>query len=955
MPPVSVHQLYQRLETIGKGAYGSVHKGRDLRTGEVVALKIINLDTEDDDVGDIQREVALLTQLRDAPNVTKYFGCYMDGPRVWIVMEYAQGGSVRTLMKACKDGVVEEKYVSVITREVLNGLSYLHKSSIIHRDIKAANILITSAGKVMICDFGVSALLVTASSKRNTLVGTPHWMAPEVAHASAYDTKADIWSLGIMIYEMIKGSAPNSHIVDQHKLIQLIPRMKPPRLAEGEGSKELREFVAACLRELPSDRLSADELSKTKWIQSVRKVPVTILKDLILRYDAWIKGGGSRASVAAPLPWEEEEEREREEQSGVEYEEDNPWEFDTVRGRSTSDLDSFEPDNALLTLLEDEGAGGQSTVRPPPTNVPATLRNLFDYGDLPPDTFRMPAFEMPSEELMANPSLNVASPPARGRSPSRGLTPEPTNEDPRTAKQSAFVFPPRSSTPRSKVINFDQDDSEPPPSPLERKRERLPPLGPGIPRASAPTPLKTEGDGPAGTPILKPVPTYREVRSNRGVPNIEIPAVSPTDATVDSQPPIVLSTSSPERSTSSKPPVGRKRSQSSTGGVSSPATSGTSRGRTLATPDFRFPPVSPLPASARDESTSSPLPTFRLPHGHDRRSPTHSSISTISTISTTSSIHQTSQSLDASILPKRLASPGGSLPTPPPIMRARSATAVEPPHSFAAAQNSVIASAKLPSRRPSLNRLGPAGILEMPIRPFAKERSGSPAESSFSQSSIQLPGLRDVLKIPTLSSEHKLGMSDLLPPSPSPFPIPLHRPAKSSVNLPQPSSTASSSTTSLNSLSSYANQSSTDLRLGSDMTSSFTSHGRSLSLGGTNSFPSLSSDMLSGPPLRPLDLAPLMHSHEATHTELARTVDELQQWMAVVEAGLTQMLERPSQDTIEEEQEDVIVYDRSAAAGSRAQVSSLADESFAERDGRTTSESTATPGSFGSAVPVALE
>lgn len=253
MALVSVHQLYQRLETVGKGAYGSVHKGKDLRTGDVVALKIINLDTEDDDVGDIQREVALLTQLRDAPNVTRYFGCYLDGPRVWIVMEYAQGGSVRTLMKASKDGTVEEKYVLIITREVLKALEYLHKSNIIHRDLKAANILITSAGKVMLCDFGVSALLVTASSKRNTLVGTPHWMAPEVAHAAAYDTKADIWSLGIAIYEMIKGSAPNSHIVDQVKLIQMIPRMKAPRLIEGEGSKDLRDFVAHCLRESPAD------------------------------------------------------------------------------------------------------------------------------------------------------------------------------------------------------------------------------------------------------------------------------------------------------------------------------------------------------------------------------------------------------------------------------------------------------------------------------------------------------------------------------------------------------------------------------------------------------------------------------------------------------------------------------------------------------------------------------
>lgn len=252
-PQQSVHQLYRRLETIGKGAYGSVHKGLEINTGNVVALKIINLDTEDDDVGDIQREVALLTQLRDAPNVTQYYGCFLDGPRVWIVMEYAQGGSVRTLMKASKDGTVEEKYVVIIIREVLLGLNYLHKSSIIHRDLKAANILITAAGKVMICDFGVSALLVTASSKRNTLVGTPHWMAPEVAHGNPYDTKADIWSLGIMIYEMIKGSVPHAHIMDQAKLIQMIPRLKPPRLIEGESSRELREFLMMCLKEMPSE------------------------------------------------------------------------------------------------------------------------------------------------------------------------------------------------------------------------------------------------------------------------------------------------------------------------------------------------------------------------------------------------------------------------------------------------------------------------------------------------------------------------------------------------------------------------------------------------------------------------------------------------------------------------------------------------------------------------------
>lgn len=255
-----VHQLYRRLDTIGKGAYGSVHKGENIQTGQVVALKIINLDTEDDDVGDIQREVALLTQLRDAPNVTQYYGCYLDGPRVWIVMEYAEGGSVRTLMKACKDNIIEEKYAVLIIREVLRGLAFLHKSGIIHRDLKAANILITATGKVMICDFGVSALLITTSSKRNTLIGTPHWMAPEVAHGVAYDIKADIWSLGIVIYEMVKGNVPHAQIFDQHKLLQMIPRMKPPRLIEGEGSIQLREFVSQCLRESPKD------VSRACWV-----------------------------------------------------------------------------------------------------------------------------------------------------------------------------------------------------------------------------------------------------------------------------------------------------------------------------------------------------------------------------------------------------------------------------------------------------------------------------------------------------------------------------------------------------------------------------------------------------------------------------------------------------------------------------------------------------------------
>jgi serine/threonine protein kinase len=245
--------LYRRLETVGKGSYGSVSKGIHIPTGNVVALKIIDLDIADDDVDAIYQEVALLTQLRDAPNITKYYGCYLDGPRVWIVMEFAQGGSVFALMRASPGGCLEEKFISVIIREVLVALIYLHKVPVIHRDIKAANVLVTASGKVMLCDFGVSALLATTSSKRNTLVGTCHWMAPEVVQTiPAYDTKADIWSLGIMIYEMVKGAPPHFNM-PMVSVMDVITKAKPPRLMETEGSKDLRDFMAHCLRESPNE------------------------------------------------------------------------------------------------------------------------------------------------------------------------------------------------------------------------------------------------------------------------------------------------------------------------------------------------------------------------------------------------------------------------------------------------------------------------------------------------------------------------------------------------------------------------------------------------------------------------------------------------------------------------------------------------------------------------------
>lgn len=175
-------------------------------------------------------------------------------------------------MKATKGGVLEERHTVIIVREVLVALSFLHKAGVIHRDIKgtsappgyrpwslmrslsfaAANVLITSQGRVVLCDFGVSALLATTHSKRATMVGTPYWMAPEVISGSLYDTKADIWSLGVTIYEMMMKTPPHSDQVPMRAFI-LITTGPTPRLPENTGSKEIKDFMATCLKELPVD------------------------------------------------------------------------------------------------------------------------------------------------------------------------------------------------------------------------------------------------------------------------------------------------------------------------------------------------------------------------------------------------------------------------------------------------------------------------------------------------------------------------------------------------------------------------------------------------------------------------------------------------------------------------------------------------------------------------------
>uniref|UniRef100_A0A8C6U8A4 non-specific serine/threonine protein kinase n=1 Tax=Neogobius melanostomus TaxID=47308 RepID=A0A8C6U8A4_9GOBI len=290
--------IFELVELVGNGTYGQVYKGRHVKTGQLAAIKVMDVTGEEEE--EIKAEINMLKKYSHHRNIATYYGAFIKknppgiDDQLWLVMEFCGAGSVTDLIKNTKGNSLKEEWTAYICREILRGLTHLHHHKVIHRDIKGQNVLLTENAEVKLVDFGVSAQLDRTVGRRNTFIGTPYWMAPEVIACdenpdATYDFKSDLWSLGITAIEMAEGAPP---LCDMH----------PMRALQRNEN---------CLVKSHTQRPSTEQLLKHPFVRDLpneRHIRIQ-LKDHI---DRTKKKRGERDETEYEYSGSEEEDEERE-------------------------------------------------------------------------------------------------------------------------------------------------------------------------------------------------------------------------------------------------------------------------------------------------------------------------------------------------------------------------------------------------------------------------------------------------------------------------------------------------------------------------------------------------------------------------------------------------------------------------------------------------------------------
>jgi len=260
--------LWEAVDNLGEGSFGMVQKVQSKKDSKLfAAAKVIPVKYEEE-LEDFVIEVDILKEFPHEA-IVGLAGAYLWKNDLWIVLELCEGGAVDDVLIELEEGL-SEPAIKGINQQLLKGMEYLHNNGVIHRDLKAGNILLKKDGSVKLTDFGVSSMSKSAKERRSTFIGTPYWMAPEVVlcendKEKTYDNKSDIWSLGITVIELAETSPPYSDMHPMRVLFK-IPKADSPTLTDqGKWSQNLHDFLACCLFKDPEKRFSAVQLLKHKF------------------------------------------------------------------------------------------------------------------------------------------------------------------------------------------------------------------------------------------------------------------------------------------------------------------------------------------------------------------------------------------------------------------------------------------------------------------------------------------------------------------------------------------------------------------------------------------------------------------------------------------------------------------------------------------------------------------